>query len=126
MNIQVHNTTRLSPYEAVFGQKPRLVLFLSTNTTHVILEEALEDEGVCIEEGVQVGKRTVWREGTALRERTSGQRKRREETALREMTSGRWKRREETALRERTSGRWKRREETALRERTSERREKIL
>ena len=50
MNIQNHETTGTSPYELVFGQKARTVLFPSTTRTDILLEEELEGDGVCIEE----------------------------------------------------------------------------
>ena len=46
MNTQVHEATGASPYELVFGQKPRSVLFPTTTASGVILEEDLIDEGV--------------------------------------------------------------------------------
>lgn len=46
MNTQVHETTGTSPYELVFGQKPRSVLFPASTTTGVVLEEDLTDDGL--------------------------------------------------------------------------------
>lgn len=46
MNTQVHEATGASPYELVFGQEPRSVLFPTTTASGVILEEDLIDEGV--------------------------------------------------------------------------------
>ena len=45
MNTQTHETTGTSPYELVFGQKPRSVIFPSNKSVGV-LEEELEKEGV--------------------------------------------------------------------------------
>ena len=41
-NTQVHETTGACPYELVFGQKPREVLFPSGQKHDVIFEEDLE------------------------------------------------------------------------------------
>ena len=49
MNIQVHTATGSSPYELVFGQKPRSVLFPSKENQGLILEEDLEYDGVSFE-----------------------------------------------------------------------------
>eukprot|EP00731_Ephydatia_muelleri_P032771 Em0024g315a len=45
MNIQVHDTTGASPYELVFGQKARTVIF-PTQQNAIVLEEDLADEGI--------------------------------------------------------------------------------
>ena len=45
MNTQTHEATGTSPYELVFGQKPRSVIFPSKKSVGV-LEEELE-KGVC-------------------------------------------------------------------------------
>ena len=50
MNTQVHETTGACPYELVFGQKPREVLFPSGQKYDVIFEEDLECDGVVFEE----------------------------------------------------------------------------
>lgn len=50
MNIQAHETTGSSPYELVFGQKPRAVIFPSVKNDNPLLEEDLEKDGVHIEE----------------------------------------------------------------------------
>ena len=47
MNTQIHETTKCSPYEVVFGQKPRDVVFPSEKL--LILEEDLEFDGVDFE-----------------------------------------------------------------------------
>ena len=47
MNTQIHETTKCSPYEVVFGQKPRDVVFPSEKL--LILEEDLEFDGVDLE-----------------------------------------------------------------------------
>ena len=44
MNIQVHDTTGASPYELVFSQKARTVIF-PTQQNATVLEEDLADEG---------------------------------------------------------------------------------
>ena len=49
MNTQVHETTGTSPYELVFGQKPRSVLFPTSTAVGVILEEDLMDDGLHLE-----------------------------------------------------------------------------
>ena len=49
MNTQVHETTGACPYELVFGQKPREVLFPSGQKHDVIFEEDLECDGVVFE-----------------------------------------------------------------------------
>ena len=49
MNTQVHDATSTSPYEAVFGQKPRAVIFPSRQSVRVF-EEDLEKEGVSFSE----------------------------------------------------------------------------
>ena len=51
MNVQVHETTGTSPYELVFGQKPREVLFPSSKCYKPLFEEDLEDDGICFGEG---------------------------------------------------------------------------
>lgn len=53
MNTQVHEATCACPYELVFGQKPRSVLFPVEKQTGVILEEELEREGVICEDEKQ-------------------------------------------------------------------------
>ena len=45
MNTQVHETTGSTPYELVFGQKPREVVFLPGKSSGVIMEEDLEADG---------------------------------------------------------------------------------
>ena len=51
MNIQTHETTGASPYELVFGQKARAILFpAGTTRTNVLLEEELEEDGVALTE----------------------------------------------------------------------------
>ena len=45
MNTQVHDTTGASPYELVFGQKARSVIF-PTQQSAIVLEEDLADEGI--------------------------------------------------------------------------------
>ena len=49
MNIQVHETTGTSPYELVFGQKPRSVVFPS-GKKGIIFEEDLENDGVIFDD----------------------------------------------------------------------------
>ena len=51
MNTQVHETTGTSPYELVFGQKPRSVVFPTSAATGVIFEEDLTDDGVHFDTG---------------------------------------------------------------------------
>ena len=51
MNTQVHETTGRSPYELVFGQKPRSVLFPVSTATGVILEEDLTNDGLHFDTG---------------------------------------------------------------------------
>ena len=51
MNIQVHSSTGSSPYELVFGQKPRAVLFPNnSDDVDVVFEEDLERDGVVIDD----------------------------------------------------------------------------
>ena len=50
MNTQIHEATGSTPYEHVFGQRPRTVVFPSKADEKVLLEEELEEEGVCFEE----------------------------------------------------------------------------
>ena len=45
MNTQVHDTTGATPYELVFGQRARTVLF-PTQQSAMVLEEDLADEGI--------------------------------------------------------------------------------
>ena len=45
MNTQVHDTTGASPYELVFGQRARTVIF-PTQQSAIVLEEDLADEGI--------------------------------------------------------------------------------
>ena len=45
MNTQVHDTTGASPYELVFGQRARIVIF-PTQQSAIVLEEDLADEGI--------------------------------------------------------------------------------
>ena len=45
MNIQVQDTTGASPYELVFGQKARTVIFPTQQNT-IVLEEDLANEGI--------------------------------------------------------------------------------
>ena len=45
MNIQVHDATGASPYELVFSQKARTVIF-PTQQNAIVLEEDLADEGI--------------------------------------------------------------------------------
>ena len=49
MNTQVHDTTGRSPYELVFGQMPREVVFPSSKKSTIILEEDLETDGVVLD-----------------------------------------------------------------------------
>ena len=49
MNTQVHETTGYSPYELIFGQKPRTMRFVEGEPT-VIKEEDLERDGVVFED----------------------------------------------------------------------------
>ena len=49
MNTQVRHTTGRSPYELVFGQMPREVVFLSSKKSAIILEEDLEADGVVLD-----------------------------------------------------------------------------
>ena len=49
MNTQVHDTTGRSPYELVFGQMPREVVFPSSKKSAIILEEDLEADGVVLD-----------------------------------------------------------------------------
>ena len=51
MNTQVHETTETSPYELVFGQKPRSVVFPTSAATGVIFEEDLTDDRVHFDTG---------------------------------------------------------------------------
>ena len=48
MNTQVHDTTGRSPYELVFGQIPREVVFPSSKKSAIILED-LEADGVVLD-----------------------------------------------------------------------------
>ncbi|KAL5515249.1 hypothetical protein EMCRGX_G000390 [Ephydatia muelleri] len=48
MNTQVHDTTGRSPYELVFGQMPREVVFPSSTKSAIILED-LEADGVVLD-----------------------------------------------------------------------------
>ena len=45
MNTPVHDTTGASPYELVFGQRARTVVF-PTQQSAIVLEEDLADEGI--------------------------------------------------------------------------------
>ena len=47
MNTQTHEAVGTSPYELVFGQKPRSVLFPTGKSPGIILEESLTDDGIC-------------------------------------------------------------------------------
>ena len=47
MNTQTHEAVGTSPYELVFGQKPRSVLFSTGKSPGIILEESLTDNGIC-------------------------------------------------------------------------------
>ena len=49
MNTQVHDSTSRSPYELVFGQMPREVVFPSSKKSAIILEEDLEADGVVLD-----------------------------------------------------------------------------
>ena len=49
MNTQVHDTTGRSPYELVFGQMPREIVFPSSTKYAIILEEDLEADGVVLD-----------------------------------------------------------------------------
>ena len=49
MNTQVHETTGHSPYELVFGQKPRTMQF-AEGVPSLIKEEDLELDGVVFED----------------------------------------------------------------------------
>lgn len=53
MNTQVHETTGSSPYELVFGQKPRAILFPLQGKVSVVMEEDLESDGVKIDDNDQ-------------------------------------------------------------------------
>jgi len=46
MNTQVHETMGHSPYELVFGQKPRTMKFAGEGAPTLIKEEDLELDGV--------------------------------------------------------------------------------
>ena len=46
MNIQIHDATGSSPYELVFGQRPRAVIFTSGKSSGPLLEEDLEADGI--------------------------------------------------------------------------------
>ena len=48
MNPQVHDTTGKSPFELVFGQMPREVVFPSSKKSAIILED-LEADGVVLD-----------------------------------------------------------------------------
>ena len=56
MNIQVHDTTGASPYELVFSQKARTVIF-PTQQNAIVLEEDLADEGIDV--GISSEQATV-------------------------------------------------------------------
>ena len=47
MNTQTHEAVGKSPFELVFGQKPRSVLFPTGKSPGIILEESLTDDGIC-------------------------------------------------------------------------------
>ena len=47
MNTQTHEAVGTSPYELVFGQKPRSVLFPTGKSPGIILEKSLADDGIC-------------------------------------------------------------------------------
>ena len=49
MNTQVHDTTGRSPYDLVFGQMPREVVFPSSKKSAIILKEDLEADGVVLD-----------------------------------------------------------------------------
>ena len=49
MNTQIHEATGSSPYELVFGQKPRSVLFPSKGKPGVVLEEDLEGDRLTLD-----------------------------------------------------------------------------
>jgi len=46
MNTEVHETTKATPYELVFGQRPHTSLFLSEQAPKMITEEHLEEDGL--------------------------------------------------------------------------------
>ena len=46
MNTEVHETTKATPYELVFGQRPRTSLFPSEQAPKMITEEQLEEDGL--------------------------------------------------------------------------------
>ncbi|KAL5515535.1 hypothetical protein EMCRGX_G000712 [Ephydatia muelleri] len=56
MNIQVHDTTGASPYELVFGQKARTVIF-PTQQNAIVFKEDLADEGIDV--GISSEQATV-------------------------------------------------------------------
>ena len=46
MNTEVHETTKATPYELVFGQRPRTSLFPSEHGPNIVTEEQLEEDGL--------------------------------------------------------------------------------
>lgn len=50
MNTQLHETTGHSPYELVFGQKPRSVVFAGVEKISLVKEEDLEEDGIIFED----------------------------------------------------------------------------
>ena len=52
MNTQMHETTGHSPYELVFGQKPRPVVFGGVEGVSMANEEDLEVDGIIFEDMV--------------------------------------------------------------------------
>ena len=50
MNTQVHETTGHSPYELVFGQKPRTMKLAGEGAPSIIKEDDLELDGVVFED----------------------------------------------------------------------------
>ena len=50
MNTQAHETTGHSPYELVFGQKPRTMKFAGEGAPSILKEEDLELDGVVFED----------------------------------------------------------------------------
>lgn len=52
MNTQLHETTGHCPYELVFGQKPRPVVFGGVEGVSMVNEEDLEEDGIIFEDMV--------------------------------------------------------------------------
>ena len=53
MNTQVHDTTGATPYELLFGQRDRTVLF-PTQKSVMVLEEDLADDGSHLDTSEQI------------------------------------------------------------------------